>query len=260
MRNLLIVLVFISTVAKGQFIDSSAVSIRDYLSSSALSINSRVKQNLNNGLISYVPPAVCITYGFVALHNHMLRKVDLSVYNDMKEDHPGFRTGIDNYLQYTPLLASYVLNFSGVHGKNSMVDQTALSFLSLAVAKGSAWLLKDKIRQLRPNAKSYSSFPSGHTTTAFAAAEIVNQEFGDRSMWYGVAAYSVATATGILRVYNNAHWFSNVIAGAGLGVLSVKATYALYPHLKNLSRKNRNISLSPYYSDKATGLSLSAIF
>lgn len=259
MKHLLFVLILLSSVASAQTPDTLVFAA---LKAPAVTTEERYPDPSprNSSVASYIAPAVFLGYGFFALDNNLLRRVDRSVYNDMQEDHPGFRTTVDNYLQYSPLIATYALNMSGIKGKNKIVDQTALAFLSLAVAKGSAWALKDQIRQLRPNRASYSSFPSGHTTTAFAAAEIMNQEFGDRSVWYGVAAYSAATATGILRVYNNAHWFSNVIAGAGLGILSVKATYAVYPHLKNLLKKNTNVSMTPFYADRATGVSITARF
>ena len=60
------------------------------------------------------------------------------------------------------------------------------------------------------------SFPSGHTGTAFLGAELVRKEYG----WgWGSAAYAVASTTAVLRMYNNEHWLSDVIAGAGLGIL-----------------------------------------
>ena len=73
------------------------------------------------------------------------------------------------------------------------------------------------------------AFPSGHTATAFVAAEFIQQEFKDASPWYGFAGYTVATATGTLRMLKNAHWFSDVVAGAGVGILTTKLTYLAYP-------------------------------
>ncbi|PWG82401.1 phosphatase PAP2 family protein [Pararcticibacter amylolyticus] len=259
MKRLLVVLLLLSSISKAQTSDSLTTGMQnpDLFSTE----ENEAKKDIRMGhIVSYIPPAVCVGYGFMALNNNVLRRVDRNVYNDMRDDHPNFRTDIDDYMQYSPLVAAYALTFSGIKGKNNLMDQAALSFLSLGIAKGSVWFFKDKVRQLRPNQESYNSFPSGHTATAFAAAEIMNQEFGDRSAWYGIAAYSAATATGILRVYNNAHWFSNIIAGAGFGILSVKATYALYPHLKNLLQKNRNVALTPYYSAYGRGLSLTATF
>ncbi|PIH02800.1 hypothetical protein CS542_03390 [Pedobacter sp. IW39] len=57
---------------------------------------------------------------------------------------------------------------------------------------------------VRMGADNYS-FPSGHTANAFAA-EFLNQEYRDVSPWIGYAVYTVATASRVLRMYNNKHW------------------------------------------------------
>ena len=68
------------------------------------------------------------------------------------------------------------------------------------------------------------SFPSGHTTTAFAAAAAVTSEV--QRMWpsYGVYVgpilYSGATANAVARVYHDKHWASDVAVGAGIGTFA----------------------------------------
>jgi hypothetical protein len=62
------------------------------------------------------------------------------------------------------------------------------------------------------------SFPSGHTTVAFAMSTVLAEEIG--GIWARIAFYGMATMTGYARVRNNQHWFSDVVAGAGLGLLS----------------------------------------
>lgn len=72
---------------------------------------------------------------------------------------------------------------------------------------------------------SYQSFPSGHTTAAFAAAAAVTAE---TSVWYpqltyfliGPVMYGGATAVGLSRMYNNRHWASDVIMGAAIGTFA----------------------------------------
>ena len=46
-------------------------------------------------------------------------------------------------------------------------------------------------------------------------ATMMSKEYGGRSPWYSVGAYSVATVTGLMRMANNKHWLSDVLAGAG---------------------------------------------
>jgi membrane-associated phospholipid phosphatase len=70
----------------------------------------------------------------------------------------------------------------------------------------------------------YQSFPSGHTLASFALAAELTAETGrhwpDHTLGVGVVTYSVATLAGISRMYNNAHWASDVVMGAGVGILS----------------------------------------
>ena len=70
----------------------------------------------------------------------------------------------------------------------------------------------------------YQSFPSGHTTVAFAAAAAVTTEsrrWWPRGTWLvAPVMYGGATLVGLSRMYNNAHWASDVALGAGIGTFS----------------------------------------
>lgn len=70
----------------------------------------------------------------------------------------------------------------------------------------------------------YKSFPSGHTVSAFAAAAAVTSETSawapDRRWIVGSVMFSGAAIVGISRMYNNQHWASDVIVGAGIGTLA----------------------------------------
>ena len=93
--------------------------------------------------------------------------------------------------------------------------------------------------KLRPDGSNRLSFPSGHTSQAFVSAEFLRMEYKHISPWYGIAGYTVAALTGYLRMYNNKHWFSDIAAGAGVGILSVQAIYWVYPKLKKLFIKKK---------------------
>lgn len=71
---------------------------------------------------------------------------------------------------------------------------------------------------------AYQSFPSGHTTVAFAAAAVVTSEsshWGSHAVWFvAPAMYGGATLVGLSRMYNNAHWASDVALGAAIGTFS----------------------------------------
>jgi membrane-associated phospholipid phosphatase len=82
------------------------------------------------------------------------------------------------------------------------------------------------------------SFPSGHTTTAFAAAAAVTSEvtrWYPKSKWYvGTAMYGGATLVGLSRMYNNKHWGSDVALGALIGTFAGwKAVQFAHDHPNN---------------------------
>jgi membrane-associated phospholipid phosphatase len=70
----------------------------------------------------------------------------------------------------------------------------------------------------------YQSFPSGHTTGAFAAASAITSEVNRHwpaKVWYvGPTLYGTAALVGMSRMYNNKHWASDVVVGAAVGVFS----------------------------------------
>jgi membrane-associated phospholipid phosphatase len=70
----------------------------------------------------------------------------------------------------------------------------------------------------------WTSFPSGHTSTAFAAAAAVTNEttrWWPNSVWVvGPLMYGGATAVGLSRMYHNRHWGSDVLLGAAIGTFS----------------------------------------
>lgn len=207
-------------------------------------------------------PAVFITYGALSFGNNPIRDLDLTTKAELQEDHPLFAAHLDNYTQFAPALAVYALNLAGIKGKHSLVDATGIYVMSTAIMGGSVFLLKKESHRLRPDGSGYNSFPSGHTATAFAAAEFLKQEYKDVSPWYGFAGYAVATATGTLRMYNNKHWLSDVVTGAGIGILSTKLAYCLYPHVKKLliGKQTLSYSMVPVYQDKSFGLSFHGTF
>ncbi len=64
------------------------------------------------------------------------------------------------------------------------------------------------------------SFPSGHTSNMFALATTVSRELRDEAPWVPFVAYPLAGLTGASRVLDRKHWFTDVVAGAALGIFS----------------------------------------
>ena len=211
---------------------------------------------------AFIIPAAFITCGIIALDENPFNTLDFDTRAELQEDHPRFAAHVDNYSQFAPAAAVFLLNFSGIKGKNTLKDASFIYAISTAVMGGTISTVKASVHRLRPDGSAFNSFPSGHTATAFAAAEFLKQEYKDLSPWYGYAGYTVAIATGTLRMYNNKHWFSDVVAGAGIGILSTKLSYLVYPHLKKLFKpiNQPNAVFMPTYQNKLFGISYSAHF
>ena len=153
------------------------------------------------------------------------------------------RAHVDDYLQFAPAAAVYALNLSGIKGRHNLFDASMLYVTSAAIMGVSTHFVKQGVGRMRPDSSGHDSFPSGHTASAFMAAEFLHQEYKDVNPWIGYAGYFVATATGTLRMYNNKHWFSDVVAGAGFGIASTKISYLVYPYIKSTFHPERKASI-----------------
>jgi hypothetical protein len=204
-----------------------------------------------------VIPTAALAYGFIKLGNNALTNLDEEAKHEFYSEHPHKQFTVDNYLQFAPGAAVFALNGLGIKGKNSLLDQSGVYLLSNIILNGATQSLKGITAVTRPDGTP-RAFPSGHAAEAFASAEFLRREYGDQSVWYTVSGYSAAVAVGVLRMYNNRHWLSDVIAGAGLGVLSTQASYWLYPKIRKLfeSKNNNSMVIVPYYNKGAVGAGL----
>jgi len=177
-------------------------------------------------------PGAMVLYGALSLASGGIRKFDYQTRGEILEDGRVWNTTADNYAQFAPAAAAYLLKFAGVKSKDSLLDMTLMYGLGNAVQASVVTVTKSLAHRERPDGSNYNSFPSGHTATAFVAAEFLHQEYGYKSVWVDVAGYGVAAWVGAARVYKNRHWLSDVIAGAGVGILTTKGIYWAYPKLK----------------------------
>lgn len=128
-----------------------------------------------------------------------------------------------------------------VAGNTQLADVGLHSAEAVLVAGGITAVLKGLTGRARPyvvadsndsdfrfgrgfgNAR-YASMPSGHATVAFAAAAALTSEAGAHDVagtpYIGIASYGIAALVAASRIYDDKHWTSDVIAGAGIGTLS----------------------------------------
>ena len=167
---------------------------------------------------------------------------------------------IDDYFQYAPAGIAIGLEAAGVKGKHNALQTSLIYGMSNIILNAVVIPTKHYSHEIRPDSSNYASFPSGHTTEAFASAELMRMEFGKTQPWLGVIGYAIAVTTGYLRMYNNKHWVSDVIAGAGIGIASTRLSYLIYDkissHIQNKKNAKSHTLLLPSYQNHQLGFNL----
>lgn len=181
----------------------------------------------------FVAPTLMVMYGLTGIENKGLKKVNSAIKGELYDENPHKPFGLDNYLIFAPAATVYGLNALGIKGKHNFRDRSMLYLMSNLIMSGTVFSVKKFSHEQRPDGSNYYSFPSGHTAASFVGAEFLRQEYKDISPWYGVAGYAMATTTAYLRMYNNKHWLSDVVAGAGIGIASTRLAYWLYPKIQH---------------------------
>ena len=184
----------------------------------------------SKGFRASIVPALLIGYGVSTINgNGFYSSYDAK--RDIRRAFGTYRTHVDDYLQWAPYLEIPGVLLAGVDSRDDRLNLALVVVKSEVIMLSTVYVVKTLTRIQRPDSSNTLSFPSGHTAQAFLAASIVHTEFRDKSQWYGVGAYALATSVAALRMINNKHWESDVVAGAGFGILSA--------HLAYLSHRNR---------------------
>lgn len=115
-------------------------------------------------------------------------------------------------------------------------------YKSYATSMATTYLLKYTLREKRPDSDNKDSFPSGHTSSAFAGASFLHMRY---SLEKGIIPYLAAIFTAYSRVDSNKHHTSDVVAGAIISMLS--SYYFVTPY--------KNLHITPIYKNDFKGLS-----
>lgn len=167
---------------------------------------------------------------------------------------PHTNNGYDDYLQYAPMAEMYVFDAFGFEHQNTVFDQTKYLLISQLISSTVVHILKTTTNVERPTGANHS-FPSGHTTNAFVGATVLFHEFKDTEPLIAWSGYVFATATGVLRMTNEAHWLPDVLAGAGIGILTANLVYYFKP-FQNFQpfKKKKDLTITPIISPGAVAL------
>ena len=195
-----------------------------------------VKQNSTNS--NYLKPAALIIPGTFLLYSALkpavsgIENLDDEIFAQVKKNNPGFHTNAEDYLMWTPSASVYVMDAFKVKTKHSFKEHLILDAGSIVITGGIGYAMRLISRNINAYTTQDTKFPSGHTANAFRGAEILHQELKDKNKLLSYSGYLVATTVGVLRIYNKDHLLTEVLAGAGLGILSSKFTYLIFDKVK----------------------------
>ncbi|MDH6354525.1 hypothetical protein M2132_000853 [Dysgonomonas sp. PH5-45] len=210
-----------------------------------------------------IVPTALVAAGVTVYSTPWLRKnIDKEVQKELSR-HSGFPDLVDEALVFAPATAIFVLDWCGVPARHSFKDRMLVSASSAMIGLGTNYVAKSLIGRRRPDGSERNSFPSSHTTAAFIGAHILMKEYRHVSPWIGVGGYVAATAVGILRMTENRHWLSDVVAGAGWGMLSVEVGYLLLPWLSKTIRlgdRQQSLTVNPAFGSNWAGLGFHCAF
>jgi len=207
-------------------------------------------------LTSLIFPAALIGYGLTTFNNSGIPSSQ-SVYDYRQKHFSNFHSNIDDFLTFAPALTAFTLQIDCYKGKNNTKDMTIIFAISNIAGMGSVYALKNIIKHERPDNSDNESFPSGHTTFAFIGADMLYQEYGDKSIWFSIGGYTAASAVGLMRILNNKHYLSDVLVGAGIGILSSRLSYLFYYKIiKHYPDKSNKLTFNLLPDFKNRGIKL----
>jgi len=109
------------------------------------------------------------------------------------------------------------------------------------------------VYNFKPFSNGNSSFPSGHTTEAFALASVISDHYDET--WVSCTSYSIAGLVGLARAYHQAHFASDILAGAMIGTLVGKSVVSY-----NRGLRSGNVVLLPEVAGGLIGVRVAGSF
>ncbi|HET7116727.1 MAG TPA: phosphatase PAP2 family protein [Hanamia sp.] len=187
-----------------------------------------------------IAPAAFLLYGGLKPFINGIPKLDNDINNNIHQNYPDFHTSAANYLMWAPSASLYVLDAFKVKTEHNFREHLILDAGSILLTGGIGYGMRIISRNIKTYNSSDTKFPSGHTANAFRGAEILHQELKRTNKLLSYSGYLIATGVGLLRIYDKDHLLSEVITGAGLGIISTKLTYWIFDKVKYRNKKKRN--------------------
>ncbi len=175
-----------------------------------------------------------------------------------------FMTQVERFGQQYAAGTIGVFAVAGLLGDETSMKVAEDAISASLIASGITAAIKYPVGRARPRdnrgvgyfqpfSNANASFPSGHTTESFALASVIANHYEET--WVTCASYTVAGLVGVARTYHDAHFASDVIAGAMIGTLTGKAIVRY-----NEQRRSGKIALIPDFAPGMVGMRLAGTF
>lgn len=208
-------------------------------------------------------PGVLIAAGTFGVYNGAFKKLDTNIKNAMDNLRGDHFFRVDDYIQYLPAFTNLTFGSIGIRSKHCFKERAVVEATAYITMAALTNIGKYSFKEKRPDSNVRNSFPSGHTATVFTGAELMREEYG---LGFGIGAYTVAVGVAFLRLYNGRHWLNDVIAGAGVGILSARIGYWMLPLYQRWFKWDNScreiMVISPVYnhSEHSFSISLAYVF
>lgn len=149
-----------------------------------------------------------------------------------------------------------VYAISAISGNRYFFDTMNLSFQSLLITQMFTEITKGTVNRIRPRSSpddpfnredDAKSFFSGHASGTWAVASV----FAKRYPSFQIPVYTLATSVSLSRVYEDAHWMSDVLVGSLVGYGIASLTIRL-----NDAYPNNQVQVSPVFDGDSVGATI----
>jgi membrane-associated phospholipid phosphatase len=159
----------------------------------------------------------------------------------------------------------YCSHLAPLYSKAIGIDGAAASLVASGIITPT---LKWAVGRARPNANlgnhyftpfsgSNESFPSGEATQAFAVASVIAAHYDD--LWIKISSYSIASLVGVARIYQDAHWTSDALAGALIGTAVGTAIVHYNEKRRKAKKEEQSFFITPLLAPGTAGVAITLV-
>ncbi|MEO9021911.1 MAG: phosphatase PAP2 family protein [Ginsengibacter sp.] len=194
--------------------------------------------NINDHNYHYLKPTAFIIPGSFLVYGGLkplikgISTLDRRIMYNVQQRYPNFHTNAADYIIWIPSASVYAMDALQVKTEHNFKEHLIIDAGSILVTGAFGYGMRIISRNIKVYNEEGTKFPSGHTANVFRGAEILHQELKKDHPVVSYSGYVAAVGVGLLRIYDKDHLLTEVLAGAGLGILSTKLTYWLFSKVK----------------------------